>query len=342
MAGRPRILLTHTSDMRANYYGDDATTGLRALGDLVLHDGREPLDGDRLVAAAQGCRLIIADRNTPGRAEIFGRLPDAVAFLRVAVDISTIDVAAASKVGILVTQASRTWVPAVAEMAIGLMIDISRSVSRSDRAYKAGEAEPEARMGRQLAGATAGIIGYGPFGRRVAELASAFGMTVLVHDPYVAVDQPGIAQVPLNELLARSDFVLPLAVATPETENLINDATLGRMKRGAYLINMSRGNLVDEAALERALDAGRLAGAALDVGRAPDQKPSPRLAARADVVATPHVGGLTRQAIEGQALETVAQARDILAGHVPKGAVNAPHATRLAQARHAAPRPRDR
>jgi D-3-phosphoglycerate dehydrogenase len=329
MPTRPRILLTHTPDMRANYYGDRAVAGLRTLGEVVTHEGAEPLHGASLIAAAKGCRLIVADRNTRGDRGIFGQLPDLVAFLRVAVDISTIDVPAASRAGVLVTQASRTWVPAVAEMAIGLMIAAARDIATTDRAYKAGSTGPCVRRGRQLAGAAAGIIGYGPFGRRVAELCRAFGMSVLVHDPYAKVDSSDIRQAALDELLAQSDFVLPLAVATPETECLIGEAQLRRMKPSAFLVNLSRGNLIDEAALERALDGRWIAGAALDVGRAPDQKPSPRLARRPDVVATPHIAGLTTESIEGQALETVAQAAEIIAGRIPKGAVNAESAARM-------------
>jgi D-3-phosphoglycerate dehydrogenase len=103
------------------------------------------------------------------------------------------------------------------------------------------------------------------------------------------------------------------------------------MKPTAWLVNASRGNLVDEAALEAALDAGKIAGAALDVGRAPDQKPSPHLAARPDVIATPHIAGLTPEALEHQSMETVRQVAAILRGEAPPGAVNAEHATRLTQ-----------
>jgi D-3-phosphoglycerate dehydrogenase len=328
MSTRPRILLTHTPQMRENYYGARALAGLRTLGEVVLHDGLEPLGTPALIAAGAGCRIIVADRATACEAALFSGLPDLVAVARVAVDIRNIDVASASANGVLVTQASRSWVSAVSELAIGLMIDVARGISHADIAYKAGRA-PRVGRGRQLAGATAGIIGYGPLGRRVADLALAFGMKVLVTDPYVVVEHGEIEQIELDELLKRSDFVLPLAVATEETENLIGAPQLRLMRRDAILVNLSRGNLIDEAALAAALDEGRIAGAALDVGRAPDQMPSPHLAARADVVATPHMGGLTTEAIEGQALETVVQVADIVAGRVPNGAVNAEQASRL-------------
>jgi D-3-phosphoglycerate dehydrogenase len=123
----------------------------------------------------------------------------------------------------------------------------------------------------------------------------------------------------------QADYVVPLAVATAQTENLMNEAAFAKMKPGAFFINVSRGNLVDEAALARALDSGRIAGCALDVGRAPDQMPTPALAARPEVIATPHTAGLTQPAIEHQSLETVAQAAQIVQGRVPGGAVNAEH-----------------
>ena len=318
-----RILLTHSPDALAQYYGERALAGLKSLGEVRLHRGSAPLEGEALVAAAAGCDLVVSYRQSPAPAALFERLPQLAAFLRCAVDIRNIDVAAASRAGVLVTQASAGFVPAVSELVVGFLVDLSRGVSRAAAAYHAGRV-PAASTGRELRGSTLGIIGYGAIGRELARVAGALGMRVLVNDPYVR----DIEQTPFDALLAQSDYVVPLAVATPETENLMNEAAFAKMKRGAFFINVSRGNLVDEAALARALDAGRIAGCALDVGRATDQMPTPALAARADVIATPHTAGLTLPAIEHQSLETVAQAAEILKGRAPKGAVNAEHWTR--------------
>lgn len=315
-----RILLTHSPDTLQNYYGQRALAGLRGLGEVVLHQGPEPLEGEALIAAAKECDLIVSYRQSPAPAALFERLPRLVAFLRCAIDIRNIDVAAASRAGVLVTQASAGFATSVAELVFGFMVDLSRGITRHAAEYHAGRV-PRATMGRELKGSTLGVIGYGAIGREVARLGGAFGMNVVVADPYVDVD--GHRKVSLEELLGRADYVVPLAVATEETENLIDAAAFAKMKDGAFFINVSRGNIVDEAALQAALDAGRLGGCALDVGRAPDQMPTPEVAARADVIAAPHVAGLTLAAIEHQSMETVAQAAEISKGRAPKGAVNA-------------------
>jgi D-3-phosphoglycerate dehydrogenase len=323
MGKLPSILLTHSPETLAQYYGERAVAGLRALGEVKLHLGNTPLEGEALIAAAAGCELVVSYRQSPAPAALFESLPQLVAFLRCAVDIRNIDVPAASRAGVLVTQASAGFAPAVSELVVGFLVDLSRGVSRAAAEYHAGRV-PQASMGRELRGSTLGIIGYGAIGRELARVAKALGMRVLLNDPYVK----DVEQTAFDALLAQSDYVVPLAVATPETENLMNEAAFANMKRGAFFINVSRGNLVDEAALVRALDSGRIAGCALDVGRAPDQMPAPVLAARADVIATPHTAGLTLPAIEHQSLETVAQAGEILKGRAPKGAVNAQHWTR--------------
>jgi D-3-phosphoglycerate dehydrogenase / 2-oxoglutarate reductase len=318
-----RILLTHSPEARELYYGPRALAGLRALGEVKLHEGTTPLEGEPLIASAADCELIVSYRQSAAPAALFEGLPKLVAFLRCAIDIRNIDVAAASKAGVLVTQASAGFVSAVAEMVLGFLVELSRGITHAAIDYRAGRV-PKARMGRELKGSTLGVIGYGAIGSELVRIGRALGMRVLVHDPYQPVEQ-----VPLDELLAQSDYVVPLAVATPETENLIGAAAFAKMKADAYLINVSRGNLVDERALAAALDSGRLAGCAMDVGRAPDQMPTPHLAARSDVIATPHIAGLTLAAIEHQSLETVAQAAEIVKGRVPKGAVNAEHWTTI-------------
>ena len=314
-----RILLTHSPEARSLYYGERALAGLREVGEVKLNNKNSSLEGEDLIAAAADCDLIVSYRQSPGPAALFERLPKLIAFLRCAIDIRNVEVPAASKAGVLVTQASAGFVTSVSEMVLGFLVDLSRNITRSTMEYRAGRV-PQAATGKELKGSTIGVIGYGAIGKELVRITRALGMRVLIHDPYQNVDQ-----VSLDELLRESDYVVPLAVATAETENLINEKTLKAMKRGAYLINVSRGNLVDEAALEAALDSGHLAGAAVDVGRAPDQMPTPRLAARPDVIATPHAAGLTVPAIEHQSMETVAQAAQIVQGRVPKGAVNAQH-----------------
>jgi len=322
-----RVFLTHIPDMLANYYGARAVAALRQHADVVVNPTGEVLDADALARESRGCDIIVSDRQTPGPAAFFRQAPDAVAFLRCAVDIRNIDVAAASEAGVLVTRATPGFAASVAEMTVGFMLDLARNISDSVLVYRQGRA-PEARKGRQLKGATLGIIGYGVIAQHLAPIGVALGMTVIVSDPFKTIADPGVRQASFEALLAEADFVVCLAVATEETENLMNEAAFAAMKQTAFFINVSRGNLVDEQALEAALDAGRLAGCAMDVGRAPDQMPTPRLAARRDVIATPHAAGLTQPAIEHQSLETVAQAGEILKGRSPKGAVNAEHWTR--------------
>jgi D-3-phosphoglycerate dehydrogenase / 2-oxoglutarate reductase len=322
-----KVLLTPTPDFRRQYYGERALKGLRAIAEVKLHEGADALDAAGLVAAAQDVDIIVADRVTEGRAEIFPQLPKLRAMVRCAVDIRNIDVAAASAAGVLVTRASPGFVPAVAELAIGFMVDLSRGVSRATADYHAGR-KPDVVMGRQLSGSRIGIIGYGSIGRHLAPLARALGMEVLVADPFVTIDDPDISHVPLNDLLGRADYVVCLAIANEQTEKLIGAVALLRMQEHACFINLSRGNLVDETALAAALRDGRIAGAAMDVGRAPDQMPTPELAKLPNVIATPHIGGLTPQAIEHQALETVRQVSAIINGAAPVGAVNTEHWTR--------------
>jgi D-3-phosphoglycerate dehydrogenase len=322
-----KVLLTHTPEFRRQYYGERSLKELQAAAQVVLHQADAALDAAGLIDAARDVDIIVADRLTEGPGEIFSRLPKLRAFVRCAVDIRNIDVEAASAAGVLVTRAGPGFVQSVAELAIGFMVDLSRGISRATADYHAGR-QPEVTMGRQLADSHLGIIGYGSIGRYLAPVAKSLGMTVLVADPFVTIDGADIEQLSLEALLGRADYVVCLAVANEQTENLIGHAALALMRPHAFFINLSRGNLVDEAALAAALRENRIAGAAMDVGRARDQMPSPELTKFANIIATPHIGGLTPPAIESQSLETVRQVEAIIDGKIPAGAVNADHWTR--------------
>ena len=321
------VLVTHPASRLPTYFGDRALRELRGIAQVRLNPTEHDWQGADLIAAAQGCEVIIAYRQTPFDAAVLAALPDLWAVCRCAMDIRTIDVAAASHQGVLVTRASAGFGTAVTEWVMGVMIDAVRHISASRMLYQAGQEAP-ALMGRELRGATVGVVGYGHIGRQVCAVAQAFGMQVLAHDPHVQAAAAGVTLVPWERLLRESDHVVCLAPATADTENLFNAQAFALMKPGAWFINAARGNLVDEGALRHALDHGPLAGAALDVGRGPDQTPSLDLAQHPRVIATPHIGGLTPPATEHQALETVAQTRALLQGHMPPGAVNAEHASR--------------
>jgi D-3-phosphoglycerate dehydrogenase len=327
-----KIFLTHPPEALANYYGDRAVAGLKALGEVRFNTAGRELAVQELIEAARGCEVIVSYRQTPGWPELFAASPDLVAFSRCAIDIRNVDVAAASAAGILVTQASAGFVASVSEWVIGAMIDLGRRITASSEAYHAGTV-PAGVMGRELKGATLGILGYGQIGEYLARIAVALGMRVLVYDPYKKVGDPALTQLEMPALLRESDFVVCLVVANDSTEKLVNAEAFAAMKPGAWFVNASRGNLVDDEALVGALESGRLAGAALDVGRAPDQMPVPAIARHSKVIATPHTAGLTLPSIEHQSLETVAQVAEILQGRAPKGAVNAAQATRLARLR---------
>jgi D-3-phosphoglycerate dehydrogenase len=324
-----KIFISHNPEDLAVYF-NKAYNALKNLGQVVLNPEDRNLDTDEVIEAAQGCHVVICHRATHGKAPIFENLPDLAVFLRPQVDISDIDVAAASANGILVANSVPAFIPATAEMALALMLDLARDVTSSSIIFNSGGIPPS-NMGRQLNGCTAGIIGYGAVGSYLAEKLVALGMRVLINDPYARVDHDEIEQVDFETVLSEADFVLPLAAATEETENLIDARAFSLMKPDAYFVNVSRGNLVDESALAAALQEKRIAKVAMDVGRAADQRPSPHLAELPGVVATPHLGGLTVQNAETQSWSAVEQVEALLRGEMVPRSINPEHAKRLSR-----------
>ncbi|WMT91950.1 MULTISPECIES: NAD(P)-dependent oxidoreductase [unclassified Pelagibacterium] len=324
---RPAILLTHPAGSRPWWYGEAAMDGLRALGELRLNLGDAELEGEALVAAAQGCRVIVLDRATAvGEAEM-AALPQLFAIVRSGVETRHVDIEAASRHGIVVTRTNPGYVASTAELILAHMLNVARDVPEYVAAYRAGSVRAPSH-GRELSGATAGLIGYGRIAQHLARILSAIGMEVLAHDPFVTPTEPAVA-VPLHTLLARSDFVVPILSATPETRNLLDATALGRVKRGAFLVNASRGDVIDEPALLAALESGHIAGAGLDVGWGPDQTPSALLSGHPRVRATPHIGNLTLEAAARHPAETVAQCAQVLRGEIPFGALNPDILSRL-------------
>ncbi len=322
-----RAFLTHNPEDLEAYYGR-ARPELEALCDVVVNPLGRDLTTPELVTHAAGCQVIVAHRATPGEAALFSEHPDLVAFLRCAVDISTVDVSAASAHGVLVARADASYVPSTAELALGLYLDLSRHIADSAHDYRLG-VEPAQRPGRQVRGQTAAILGLGLIGAYLAELLVALGVRVLAHD-VAPVDPPvGVELGARDDVVAAADVVFPLAPADESTRHLVDADLLARMRPGALLVNVSRGELLDEEAVAAALDRGHLGGLALDVGMAPDQRPSPALAARPGVVATPHLGGLTPENADAQARSSVEQVAAMVTGSMPPRTVNPDAATRL-------------
>lgn len=190
---------------------------------------------------------------------------------------------------------------AVADLTLAFLIMLARGLPRAQRFLEEGHQlrnnwEGARFMGSDLRDHVLGLVGFGQIGRRVAQRARAFGMTLLVYDPYVDAD--GVEQVAtLEELLGRADFISLHARVTAENENMIDARALELIKPGAYLVNTARETLVDEDALDAALASGRLAGAALDVMRPTETEGRHRLLRHGNVVATPHIGGATHETL---------------------------------------------
>ncbi len=328
-SNRHRIVLTYPLTARTFWFGDNCLAAMREVGEVVLNPTDSVLSPQQLAELGRDCAIMVLDRQTPVTEELLSLMPNLVAVVRGGVDHRYVDVAAASRAGVLVTQVNAGYRASVAELVLALLLDAARGVTDYAAEYRSGRV-PRPRPGFQIAESTIGLVGYGRIAQHLARILVAMGANIIATDPVADIVAP-VEKVTLEQLVKRADYVVPLVVATPETKNLLDAKMLGAMKPTAWLINCSRGDVVDEEALERLLDARRIAGAAMDVGWAPDQMPSPRLARRVDVIATPHVGGITRQSFESHAMQTVEQALLILEGKIPYGALNADSASRLAR-----------
>jgi D-3-phosphoglycerate dehydrogenase len=235
--------------------------------------------------------------------------------------VDSVDLDAASKRGIVVTNTPGANRIAVAELTIGLMFALARQIPQAAAAARAGEWKRAA--GFELSGKTLGIIGLGMIGREVALRAHALGMVVLGYDPLITANVSGVTQVDLDALLHESHIVTLHCAATPETENLINAERLSQMRDGAYLINTARGALVNESDLLSALQSSKLAGAAADTLRSDPPTGSPLLALE-NFLYTPHIGATTHESVERVSLIAAQNLVAVLRGEPCPNIVNAP------------------
>lgn len=215
--------------------------------------------------------------------------------VRAGVGLDNIDVNQAERRGIRVFNTPKAPTNSAAELTVGLMFALARKIALGDRGVRQGKWLKDQIMGSELQGKNLGIVGYGRIGSKVGRIAACLGMTVYAWDilgPSVVSEPAKYAE--LDSLLANSDFITLHVPLTDETKHFINAASLSKVKRGAYIINASRGEVIDEVALYEALRNGVLAGAALDVF---EKEPySGRLAELDNVVMTPHIGSNTREA----------------------------------------------
>ncbi|MBL8958403.1 MAG: phosphoglycerate dehydrogenase, partial [Gemmatimonadetes bacterium] len=244
---------------------------------------------------------------------------------RAGVGVDTIDVDAASARGIPVLTAPAGNTIAAAELTMALLLAVARKVPAADRSMKAGEWDRKSFNGIELYGKTLGLVGAGRIGGQVAKRARAFGMQVMVYDPYLTPERAmelDVRLAPLTEVIAQADVLSVHVPLTEATANLIGASQLASMKKGALLLNVARGGVVNEQALLDALTSGHLAGAALDVyEQEPLGKDSP-LRSLPNVVMTPHLGASTAEAQQNVAIEIAEAVRNCLANGDLANAVN--------------------
>ena len=301
---------------------------LSAAHDTVVRTGqrREALLAQ--LSEEGGWDALVVRSQTRVDAELLTAAAPRLSVIGVAsVGTDRIDLAAATRAGVMVVNAPTGNTIAAAEHTMAVMLALMRRIPTADASLRSGEWERSRFTGTELRHKTLGIIGLGKIGKAVARRATGFEMRVIAHDPYLTEEQAsehGARLVGLPELLLRADIITVHTPLTPQTRGLIGSAQIAAMKPGAVLLNVARGGIVDEAALATALHDGRLAGAAVDVYGTEPMAPENPLRAAPNTVLTPHLGASTAEAQDRVAVEMAQQLLEALAGVTPTYAINAP------------------
>jgi D-3-phosphoglycerate dehydrogenase / 2-oxoglutarate reductase len=256
----------------------------------------------RLLAKIGPARAIMIRNQTKLSGDVLDAATRLVAIGRVGVGLDNIDVAAATRRGIVVIAPLNANAASVAELTLGLILALARKISFADRSTKSGGWDRKACTGIELDRKILTICGFGRIGRMVAARARAFGMRIVVFDPFVKADSPQLGELSatlatrFEEALEIADFVSVHSPLTPETKHLFNARAFATMKPGAFFINTSRGGVMDELALLGALLSGHLSGAGLDVREIEPPRQRSEFEAMENVILTPHIGAFTNEA----------------------------------------------
>lgn len=246
---------------------------------------------------------------------------------RAGVGLDNVDAEAASKRGIIVMNTPGGNTISTAEHTMSLILSLSRNIPQANASLREGRWDRQKYMGVELYGKTLGIVGLGRIGTEVAKRAAAFGMKVIAYDPFLTVEKAldvGVELVDLKEILKRSDYITIHTPITDETKHMFGDDEFALVKPGVRIINCARGGVIDEPALARAIESGKVIGAALDVFEVEPPKDNPLL--KSDkVVTTPHLGASTEEAQVNVAIDIAKQVVDALLGRGVRNAVNVPY-----------------
>ncbi|KAF5745594.1 D-3-phosphoglycerate dehydrogenase chloroplastic [Tripterygium wilfordii] len=302
--------------------------GLALLKEFANVDCSYNLSPEELNAKISSCDALIVRSGTKVTRQVFESSGGKLKVVgRAGVGIDNVDLAAATEHGCLVVNAPTANTVAAAEHGIALLTSMARNVAQSDASMKAGKWQRNKYVGVSLVGKTLAVMGFGKVGTELARRAKGLGMHVVAHDPYAPADRAravGVELVGFDEALATADFISLHMPLTPTTLKILNDETFAKMKKGVRIVNVARGGVIDEEALVRALDAGIVAQAALDVFSVEPPPQDSKLVQHERVTLTPHLGASTIEAQEGVAIEIAEAVVGALKGELSSTAVNAP------------------
>jgi D-3-phosphoglycerate dehydrogenase len=316
---------TVTRILVADPIAEDGVTRLRAAGEVDVMTGLEP---SALRERIGDYDALVVRSETKVTAEVFDAAPRLRVVGRAGVGVDNIDIEAATRHGVLVLNAPTGNTIAATEHVIAMMLALARNLAAADRSLHSGLWERSKFTGIELREKTLGVLGLGKIGSEVARIArEGLRMRVLAHDPLVTAEraqQLGVELCDFETLLTETDFLTVHVPLTDATRGVIGAAELKRMRKGARLINVARGGIIDEQALADAIRDGHIAGAAIDVFTKEPPDPANPLLQLDKVVVTPHLGASTREAQVNVAFDVADQIVEYLAGGTPRYAVNAP------------------